>query len=82
MFANISAYTVYHYLTFCIGECIGKAKIKLPYSKIVEYGISLEGLPEDVVLKHPSSYGKATMRKILANKDLYHMTSKDDDMLT
>ena len=65
------------YVTVYAGECIGKDKIKLPYSKITEYGISLEGLPEDVILKHPSSYGKATMRKILANKDLYHMTGKD-----
>ena len=69
-------------MTTCVGECIGKAKIKLPYSKIAEYGISLKGLPEDVILKHPSSYGKATMRKILANKDLYHMTSKDGDVFT
>ena len=41
--------------TVCTGECIGKDKIKLPYSKITEYGISLDGLPEDVILKHPSS---------------------------
>ena len=36
-------------------ECIGKDKVKLSYSKITEYGISFEGLLEDVILKHPSS---------------------------
>ena len=64
------------YITICAGEGVGKEKIRLPYSKIAEYGITLEGLPEDVILKHPTSYGRATMRKILANKDLYHMTGK------
>ena len=32
------------------------------------------------ILHH--NYGKVTMRKILTNKGLYHMTSKDSDVLT
>ena len=40
------------------GIAIEKSNVRLPYSKINEYGISTEGLPEDKELKHPSSYGK------------------------
>ena len=40
------------------GIAIEKSNVHLPYSKINEYGISAEGLPEDKELKHPSSYGK------------------------
>ena len=54
--------------------CVGKANVKLPYSKITEYGISIDNLPDDITLKHPSSYGKAAMRKILAIKHQLQMT--------
>ena len=41
----------------------------LPYSKIEQYGILIEGLPEGKILKHPSSYGAQTLKAILAKKD-------------
>ena len=51
------------------GESIGDASARLPYKRVQEYGISVSGLPEDKSLKHPSSYGRLTLRQILANKD-------------
>lgn len=42
-----------------------KQNVRLPYSKIKEYGIHADGLPENKTLKHPSSYGKATLQAIL-----------------
>ena len=51
------------------GESIGDATARLPYKRVQEYGISVSGLPEDKSLKHPSSYGRLTLRQILANKD-------------
>ena len=59
---------------YTVELCIGKANVKLPYSKIAEYGISIDNLPDDIMLKHPSSYGKAAMRKILAVKHQLQMT--------
>ena len=53
----------------------GKPNVKFPYSKVTEYGISIN-LPDDIALKHPSSYGKAAMKKILANKNLLQITGK------
>lgn len=41
----------------------------LPYSKIEQYGILIEGLPKGKILKHPSSYGAQTLKAILAKKD-------------
>ena len=51
------------------GESIGDKTARLPYKRIQEYGISVSGLPEDKFLKHPSSYGRLTLRQILVNKD-------------
>ena len=42
---------------------------KLPYKKIEEYGIVMNGLPLSKQLKHPSSYGRLTLKQILDNKD-------------
>ena len=42
---------------------------RLPYSKIEQYGILIEDLPEGKILKHPSSYGAQTLKAILAKKD-------------
>jgi len=41
-----------------MGEYIGKGNTKLPYGNINAYGISIDGLPPGISLKHPSSYGK------------------------
>ena len=41
----------------------------MPYSKILHYGIRMEGLPSGMVLKNPTAYGKATLQEIIANKD-------------
>ena len=59
---------------FCYRIVCWEANVKLPYSKITEYGISIDNLPDDITLKHPSSYGKAAMRKILAIKHQLRMT--------
>ena len=55
---------------------MNKPNVRLPYSKINEYGISAEGLPEDKVLKHPSSYGKKVLQAILDNKELIMIKGK------
>ena len=47
---------------------------RLPYSKIEQYGILIEGLPEGKILKHPSSYGAQTLKAILAKKDSRYVT--------
>ena len=52
-----------------IGESIGDTTARFPYKRTQEYGISVIGLPEEKSLKHPSSYGRLTLRQILANKD-------------
>ena len=49
---------------------INKPTAKLPYSKLAQYGIKMEGLPAGLSLKHPSSYGKDTLKEILSKKDL------------
>lgn len=48
---------------------INKPTAKLPYSKLIQYGITMEGLPAGLSLKHPSSYGKDTLKEILSKKD-------------
>ena len=40
----------------------------MPYSKITQYGIKMEGLPSGVSLKYPSSYGKDTLKEILSRR--------------
>jgi len=67
----------WHY--FCTGTYIGKPNTKLPYNKVTEYGISISGLPDNITLKHPSSYGKEIMKKILANKHLCKITGKESN---
>jgi len=48
------------------GQCVGDLSAKLPYKKIEDYGIIMNGLPSGKQLKHPSSYG---LKEILENKD-------------
>ena len=52
-----------------IGQCIGDLSAKLPYKRIADYGIIMSGLPSGKQLKHPSSYGRLTLKEILGNKD-------------
>lgn len=52
-----------------IGQSIGDRGARLPYKKIQEYGISMSELPQNKLLKHPSSYGRLTLKQILSNKD-------------
>lgn len=41
----------------------------MPYSKIAAYGITIEGLPGGRPLKHPSSYGHATLKEIVKSRE-------------
>ena len=52
---------------YIIGTYVSKPSAKMPYSKIRQYGITIEGLPCD--LKHPSCYGKDTLKEILSQRD-------------
>lgn len=52
-----------------LGLAVNIPTARLPYSKIESYGISLEGLPDGKVLKHPSSYGSRTLMAILERKE-------------
>ena len=60
---NISADCVY------FEAYINKPTAKLPYSKLTQYRITMEGLPAGLSLKHPSSYGKDMLKEILSKKD-------------
>ena len=51
------------------GQYINDDKARLPYSKTEEYGLKIDGLPANCALKHPSSYGKSTLRNILDNRE-------------
>ena len=56
-------------LSLCTGLQVNNPAARLPYSKIQQYGILIEGLPEGKTLKHPSSYGPHTLKAILSSKD-------------
>ncbi len=64
-------------LTYCLEyvyvQCLvvsGQSiKAWMPYSRVVQYGITVEGLPDGRTLKHPSSYGKTSLKKILQNRE-------------
>lgn len=49
------------------GEYTNDARARLPYSKIQDYGLRIDGLA--TMLKHPSSYGKSTLKSILENRE-------------
>lgn len=67
---NISILLIISFYTCInIGQSIGDTAARLPYKKIKEYGISMDGLPQNMFLKHPSSYGRLTLKQILSNKD-------------
>ena len=51
------------------GQYIGDDRARLPYSKIKEYGLRISGLPSSCALKHPSSYGKSTLRNIVDSRE-------------
>lgn len=51
------------------GQYIGDDRARLPYSKIKEYGLRISGLPSNCTLKHPSSYGKSTLRSIVDSRE-------------
>lgn len=51
-----------------IGQYVSSTA-KLPYSKIEEFGIRIEGLPVGTKLKHPSSYGKSVLQAIIQNRE-------------
>ena len=51
------------------GQYIHDDKARLPYSKTEEYGLKIDGLPTSCTLKHPSSYGKSTLKSILENRE-------------
>ena len=53
----------------CIVQCVNKPGARLPYSKIKEDGIRMDGLPDQMILKNPAAYGKTTLQQIIANKD-------------
>lgn len=57
-------------LTFLLlGQYIHDDRARLPYSKVEEYGLKIDGLPSNCALKHPSSYGKSTLKSILDNRE-------------
>ena len=52
-----------------IAQHVEDPNARMPYSKIQEYGIRMEGLPSGKTLKNPTAYGKTTLQDIIANKD-------------
>ena len=52
-----------------LAQHVKDSTARMPYSKILHYGIRMEGLPSGMVLKNPTAYGKATLQEIIANKD-------------
>ena len=62
-----------------IGNHVNKPNAKMPYAKIGQYGIEIEGLPCD--LKHPSSYGKDDMKEILSQRDKLRILGAQDKVI-
>ena len=52
-----------------IAQHVKDPNARMPYSKIKEYGIRMEGLPSGIALKNPTSYGKTMLQDIIAKKD-------------
>ena len=53
-----------------VSSYVHKPNSKMPYSKVKARGISIEGLPGRCKMqKHPSSYGRRTLKDILERKD-------------
>lgn len=59
----------------CVGNCTGNQKAHFPYAKVESYGITINGLPDDIQLKHPSSYGREKLERIIANEDRLSLES-------
>ena len=58
------------------GQYINDNKARLPYSRTEEYGLKIDGLPASCALKHPSSYGRSTLRSILDNRENLRLYGK------
>ncbi len=56
-------------VSFYTGLTVNNPTARLPYSKMEAYGISMVGLPDGKILKHPSSYGPHTLLAILERKE-------------
>ena len=50
-----------------LGEITGNNRV--PYSKLDQLGVTVEGLPNGIVFKHPSSYGRRQLQLIIETKD-------------
>ena len=57
------------FLVWYIAQHVHNPKASMPYKKISEYGIRIEGLPAGVSLKELGRYGISTMEKIIENKN-------------
>ena len=57
-----------------VGEITGNAKV--PYSKLKQLGVTVEGLPDGIVFKHPSSYGRRQLKQIIATQYNLKFNSK------
>ena len=73
---SVSIQSCIHNSFLAKGTCVNNPGVRLPYSKIKEYGIQAEGLPDNKDLKHPSSYGKRTLQAILDNSDFIKIKGK------
>ena len=60
-----TVYVVYVYL----GEITGNSTSRVPYSKLKQLGVTVEGLPDGITFKHPSSYGRRQLKQIIESKD-------------
>jgi len=52
-----------------VGEVTGNSTSRVPYSKLKKIGVTVDGLPEGIVFKHPSSYGRRQLQQIIATKN-------------
>lgn len=50
-----------------LGEITGNSRV--PYSKLKQLGVMVEGLPDGIAFKHPSSYGRRQLQQIIQTKD-------------
>lgn len=62
---------------FLLGDAVGIPGCRVPY---IKGGFTVTGLPNDIQLKKPSSYGVDQIKGIMANQEniVFHLTPKDD----
>ncbi|XP_071832977.1 general transcription factor II-I repeat domain-containing protein 1-like isoform X2 [Apostichopus japonicus] len=58
-------------------DACGVSGRRMPYSKVKQGIVKMEGMPPGILLRHPSSYGPRQLRAIFAAKDELTCITRD-----